>query len=79
MPYYIYKITPGPTSLLKTLDKLEQHESYRDARNRARDMRSALNEGDQQIIKVIFAASELEAEELLMEKREEPILREWEK
>jgi hypothetical protein len=30
-------------------------------------------------VKVIFAASELEAEELLMEKREAPILREWEK
>jgi hypothetical protein len=30
-------------------------------------------------VKVMFADSELEAEEKLMEKREAPILREWEK
>jgi len=28
---------------------------------------------------VVFAESELQAEEMLMEKREQPILREWEK
>jgi len=79
MPYYIYRITPGPTNLLKTLEKLEQHDSYKDARNSARNMRSTVAEGDNLIIKVMFAGSELEAEQQLMEKREEPILREWEK
>jgi 16S rRNA U516 pseudouridylate synthase RsuA-like enzyme len=79
MPYYIYRITPGPTNLLKTLQKLEQHDTYKDARNSARNMRSAIAEGENHIIKMMFAASELEAEEQLMEKREEPILREWEK
>jgi len=79
MSYYIYKITPGPTNLLKTLEMLEQHESYKAARNSARSMRSANTGGDNYIIKVMFADSELEAEEKLMEKREEPILREWEK
>ncbi|MFQ5643705.1 MAG: hypothetical protein ACE5FQ_08395 [Thiogranum sp.] len=79
MPYYIYRITPGPTNLLKTLEKLEQHDAYREARKRARMMRSELAEGENHVIKVMFAASELEAEEQLMEKREEPILREWEK
>ncbi len=79
MPYYIYRITSGPTNLLKTLEKLEQHDSYKDARNSARSMRSTVAEGDNLIIKVMFAGSELEAEQQLMEKREEPILREWEK
>lgn len=79
MPYYIYKITPGPTNLLKTLEKLEQHDSYKDARNSARNMRSTIKESENHSIKVMFAASELEAEEQLMEKREEQILREWEK
>ncbi|GMQ83412.1 MAG: hypothetical protein BMS9Abin06_0146 [Gammaproteobacteria bacterium] len=79
MPYYIYRITPGPTSLIKTLEKLEQHDSYKDARNSARSMRSTVAEGGKPIIKVMFASSELEAEQQLMEKREEPILREWEK
>jgi len=79
MPYYIYKITPGPTNVLKTLEKLEQHESYKAARNSARSMRSAITEGENHTIKVMFADSELAAEEQLMEKREEQILREWEK
>jgi len=79
MPYYIYKITPGPTNLVKTLEKLEQHDAYKDARNSARNMRSTITEGENHIFKVMFADSELEAEEQLMEKREEQILREWEK
>ena len=79
MPYYIYKITPGPTTLLKTLEKLEQHDTYKDARNSARSMRSTMAEGENHIIKVMFAESELQAEDQLMHKREEPILREWEK
>lgn len=79
MPYYIYKITAGPTALVKTLEKLDQCDSFKEAKARARSMRAALNEGDNDQIKVMFADNELEAEEQLMEKREAPILREWEK
>ena len=79
MPYYIYKITDGPTDLLKTLEKIEQHDTFKDAKQRARSLRAAMTESDQFTVKVMFAASELEAEEQLMEKREQPILREWEK
>jgi hypothetical protein len=79
MPYYIYKITPGPTDLTKSLEKLEQHEAFKDAKQRAREMRAAMDNSDTHIIKVMFADNELEAEEKLMEKREQPILREWEK
>jgi len=82
MPYYIYKVTPGATKLMKKLEKIEQHESYKAARDSARSMRGAARAagGDENhTIKVMFADSELAAEELLMEKREEQILREWEK
>ena len=79
MPYYIYRITAGPTDLLKTLEKLEQHDSFKEAKARARSMRAAMSQADDYQIKVMFADSELEAEEKLMEKREAPILREWEK
>lgn len=79
MPYYIYKITAGPTALVKTLEKLDQCDSFKEAKARARNMRAALSEGDNDQIKVMFADNELEAEEQLMEKREAPILREWEK
>lgn len=79
MPYYIYKITPGPTQLTKTLEKVEQHDAFKVAKQRAREMRAAMSDNDTYIVKVMFADNELDAEEKLMEKREQPILREWEK
>ena len=80
MPYYIYKIIPGPTDLTKSLEKLEQHETFKEAKQRARAMRAESGDtGDNSTIKIMFADNELDAEEKLMEKREQPILREWEK
>jgi hypothetical protein len=79
MPYYIYKIIAGPTDLVKTLEKLEQYDSFKEARQLARSLRAGMAESDNYTVKVMFAGSELEAEEKLMEKREQPILREWEK
>lgn len=78
MPYYVYKITQ-PTPIMKNLDMEEQFEGYKDARNFARNLRADLpaNSGIQ--VKVMFASSQLEAEEQLQEKREKPILMEWEK
>jgi hypothetical protein len=79
MPYYIYKITPGPTNLTKSLEKLEQYDTFKEAKQRARAMRAESDDSDPSIIKVMFADNELDAEEKLLEKREQPILREWEK
>jgi hypothetical protein len=79
MPYYIYKIIAGPTELLKTLEKIERYDSFKEARGHARRLRAEMTDNDDYRIKVMFADSELEAEEKLMEKREQPILREWEK
>ena len=79
MPYYIYKIIAGPTELLKTLEKIERDDSFKEAREHARRLRAGMTDNDNYSIKVMFADSELEAEEKLMEKREQPILREWEK
>ena len=79
MPYYLYKIVAGPTDLLKTLEKIEQFDSFKEAKQLARSLRAAMSADDNYTVKVMFANSELEAEEKLMEKREQPILREWEK
>jgi hypothetical protein len=79
MPYYIYKITTGANETRKTLDKLEQHDAFKDAKVRAREMRAAMDAGDQYLIKVMFADNEAEAEQQLTEKRDAPILKEWEK
>lgn len=79
MPYFIYKITPGPTSMIKQLELQTQFDSFNEAKNTARAMRAELGADTNITVKVIFAATPLEAEEKLQEHREAPILREWEK
>ncbi len=79
MPYYLYKIAEGPTALVKNLEMIDALENFKEAKNRARDLRAeAIPDGDVSY-KVIFADSELEAEERLLEQRDAPILQEWEK
>ncbi len=79
MPYYVYRIQQAAGSPVKELTKLAEFEQYREARDHARSLRARQAPDDRSIIKVMFAATELQAEEQLLEKREAPILREWEK
>ncbi|MCA1804209.1 MAG: hypothetical protein LC646_02380 [Xanthomonadaceae bacterium] len=79
MPYFIYAIQQGPTALVKHLERIDTFEKFKDAKNRARELRATTTPDDSRVIKVIFAESELEAEEKLQEHREAPILKEWEK
>ena len=81
MPYFVYKISPGPTDLIKNLDLMDTFEKYKDAKNYSKEKRIELDISSQSAeeIKMILAENELEAEEKLLEKREKPILQEWEK
>ncbi len=67
MPYYVYKIVEKP---IRQLEKLEQHDAFRDASNRAKQLRSELPGNAVCTIKVIFAETELHAEDLLNQIRE---------
>lgn len=78
MPYYVFRITQ-PTPVIKNLELKDTFETYKEARALARDLRKNATNDDKAEYKLIFAASELEAEEQLQEKREKPILMEWEK
>ncbi len=79
MPYYVYKIsTTEGIDLVKRLELLATHETYRDAKRQARQLRVESDEIDI-IFKIMFAESELAAEEQLLEKREKPILMEHER
>lgn len=62
MPYFVYKIFEAP---IRRLEKLEQHEAFREASNRAKQLRSELASDASCAIKVIFAETELHAEDLL--------------
>ena len=67
MPYFIYSITEQPIRLLK---KIEQHEKFREASARAKQLRAEESEGSVRLIKMIHAETELHAEDLLNEIRE---------
>lgn len=79
MPYYVYRIENSEMSLLKQLDFVQEFESFKEAKKFAKSQRMEQAESDSATIKVIFADNKLHAEEMLMEKREQPIVMEHEK
>jgi len=77
MQYFVYHIT-GVSSVVKNLKKIDSFDKYKDARSLARSLRSE-EKDDKVTYQVIFAENDFDAEEKLQEKREAPILEEWEK
>ena len=80
MPYYVYRMTsPAGMELVKNLELLTEFESFRDAKNYAKEQRASQAEDDTALIKVMFAENQLLAEEQLLAHREKPIVMEHEK
>ncbi len=67
MPYYIYKVFTDP---ILRLSKIEQHDEFRAASARAKDLRRELALSEGCAVKVIYADNELGAEDLLSQVRE---------
>jgi hypothetical protein len=80
MPYFIYKMTAQEgMSLVKNLVLINEFETFKEAKQYARDKRAELPQDSDEIIKVMFAENQLVAEEQLLEHREKPVLMEHEK
>ena len=80
MPYFIYKMTAQEgMSLVKNLELINEFETFKEAKQFARDKRAELPQDSNEIIKVMFAENQLAAEEQLLEHRDKPILMEHEK
>jgi hypothetical protein len=67
MPYYIYHVIEFP---IRQLKKLEQHDIYRDASARVKQLRAELAVGSPMMIKMIHAETEFDAEDLLNQIRD---------
>lgn len=79
MPYFIYQMNASEADkLVRQLTLIERFENFKDAKNTAKRLRGESDSQDR-VYKVIFADSPLQAEELLMEKREKPVLMEFER
>ncbi|MBD3670735.1 MAG: hypothetical protein HUJ29_08165 [Gammaproteobacteria bacterium] len=77
MPYFVYQITESV--MVKNLNLLDEFESFKEAKNFAKEKRAENPDLGPETFKVTFAKNKLEAEEQLQEHRDEPILMEWEK
>lgn len=77
--YYIYKLNQVPGSMVKNLSKVDRFDNYKEAKKQVSAIRNNKADDDLALYKIIFAETELEAEEKLQEKREEQIIQEWEK
>jgi len=76
MPYFVFKCQ---NNKFRSVDHIEAFESFKEAKALVKNLRAKNSLGDPLAYKVVFADDLLEAEMLILEKREAPILREWEK
>lgn len=79
MPYYIYQIEQSAGAVVKKLQLVNSFDNYKQAKSEIRRLRVSQQQLEDGQWQMIFAESELQAEELLQEKREAPVLMEWEK
>ena len=79
MPYFVYKIAPGVSKIVKNIEPLAEYEKFKEAKNFAKEKRQEEDAEAGNTYKVIFADNTIDAEEKLQEQREESIVREWEK
>ena len=79
MPYYLFKISELDNhDLIKHLELLQVCDAFKPAQSEARKLR-AEQPLDGVTYKVMFAADQLAAEEILLEKRAKPVLMEYER
>ena len=79
MPYYIYIVTTIDTTTKKSVERVSEYENFKLAKNEVRRLRAEQALQDNQSYKIIFAEDTAQAEQRLIEYREEPIAKEWEK
>jgi len=80
MPYYVFEMTsPEGMDLVKNLNLINQFDSFKEAKQFAREKRTKLDGAGDITIKIMFADNQLSAEEQLLEHREKPVLMEHEK
>ena len=79
MPYYLYRIsTPDAIDLVKNLELVDQFDSFKEAKTITKKLRTE-QDGQSYSYKIMFAENQLLAEERLLEKRERPVLMEFER
>jgi len=76
MPYFVFKYQDNK---FRSVDHMDTFETYKEAKALVKGLRVKHSPENPNTYKVVFAQDMLEAEMLVLEKRDAPILREWEK
>ena len=76
MSYFVFKYQ---NNKFKTVEHIDTFETFKEAKSLVKDLRVKNSPADPKAYKIVFAEDMLEAEMLILEKRDAPILREWEK
>ncbi len=76
MPYFVFKYQ---NNKFRSVEHIDTFDVYKDARALLKDLRKKKSPDNPNAYKVVYAEDMLEAEMLILEKRNAPILREWEK
>lgn len=76
MPYFVFKYQ---NNKFRSVEHIDTFDVYKDARALLKDLRKNKSPDNPNAYKVVYAEDALEAEMLILEKRDAPILREWEK
>tara|TARA_B100000902_G_C26723861_1_gene627971 strand:+ start:355 stop:585 length:231 start_codon:yes stop_codon:yes gene_type:complete len=76
MPYFVFKYQ---NNKFRSVEHIDTFDVYKDARALLKDLRKKKSPDNPNAYKVVYAEDMLEAEMLILEKRDAPILREWEK
>jgi hypothetical protein len=79
MPYFVFHLIKGTNGAVREAELKDSFPEYKDAKLYARNLRSELKIKDVSNIKIMFADHEDMAEAKLVQNRDAPILREWEK
>jgi len=79
MPYFLYKILPSVSNLVKNIEQLGEYAIYKEAKQQAKKLRMENENDSDTTYRIIFADNVIEAEERLHEKRPETVVKEWEK
>ena len=79
MPYFLYKILPSVSTLVKNIEHLGEYKVYKEAKQEAKKLRVESETDSDATYRIIFAENIIEAEERLHEKREDTVVKEWEK
>ena len=79
MPYFLYKILPSVSTLVKNIEHVGEFAIFKEAKVEAKRLRVESETDTDSTYRIIFAENIIEAEERLHEKRDDTVVKEWEK